>query len=320
MPFLHIFEGPKAGFVLRVEGDCFPLGPGTLCEVPHRRPVLRESARIVHTSERYFIASMSDSRPTFVNERPIRSLTALHHGDRIRIQDFAAVFLDSPAPEEAEAWWQACADPVPMLDWMRGRASARKYRLFACACCRRAWHLLPDPRNRQGVEVAERYADDEATGWELADAREALQHDSLKESMVPYYVTHEGPEIQQLAAREAVRDVVRQENGEEDSAELAALCREIFGPFRPVAVDPAWLLWEGGLISGLARAAAAERILPIGTLDGTRLAVLADAAEEAGCTRTELLEHLRGPGPHIRGCWAVDLLAERADPLVERLS
>jgi hypothetical protein len=45
-----------------------------------------------------------------------------------------------------------------------------------------------------------------------------------------------------------------------------------------------------------------------GTLDTSRLAVLADALEDAGCDRADILGHLRGPGPHVRGCWAVDLL------------
>jgi hypothetical protein len=39
-----------------------------------------------------------------------------------------------------------------------------------------------------------------------------------------------------------------------------------------------------------------------------RLAVLADALEEAGCADADILSHLRGPGPHVRGCWVVDLL------------
>ena len=58
----------------------------------------------------------------------------------------------------------------------------------------------------------------------------------------------------------------------------------------------------------LARVAYDQRELPSGTLDVARLAVLADALEEAGCTDADLLGHLRGPGPHARGCWAVDLL------------
>ena len=37
-------------------------------------------------------------------------------------------------------------------------------------------------------------------------------------------------------------------------------------------------------------------------------AVLADALEDAGCDSQELLAHCRGGGPHVRGCWAVDLV------------
>jgi hypothetical protein len=43
-------------------------------------------------------------------------------------------------------------------------------------------------------------------------------------------------------------------------------------------------------------------------LDSVRLSILADALEEAGCTEADLLSHLRGSGPHVRGCWALDLL------------
>ena len=60
--------------------------------------------------------------------------------------------------------------------------------------------------------------------------------------------------------------------------------------------------------AGLAEAAYDRRHLPSGELDPARLAVLADALEEAGCTDPDLLDHLRGPGPHYRGCWVIDLL------------
>jgi hypothetical protein len=38
------------------------------------------------------------------------------------------------------------------------------------------------------------------------------------------------------------------------------------------------------------------------------LPVLADALEEAGCDDREFLAHLRGGGPHCRGCFVVDAL------------
>jgi hypothetical protein len=50
-----------------------------------------------------------------------------------------------------------------------------------------------------------------------------------------------------------------------------------------------------------------ERLLPRGELDPARLAVLGDALEESGCTSAEVLAHLRGPGPHVKGCVVVDL-------------
>ena len=48
--------------------------------------------------------------------------------------------------------------------------------------------------------------------------------------------------------------------------------------------------------------------LPSGHQAAARLAVLADTLEEAGCSDSDLLGHLRGPGPHVRGCWVVDLV------------
>ena len=73
-------------------------------------------------------------------------------------------------------------------------------------------------------------------------------------------------------------------------------------------IPPTVLNWNDRAIPRLAEAIYEKRRLPEGTLEPARLAVLADALEDAGCTDGDLLTHLRGPGPHVRGCWVVDLL------------
>jgi hypothetical protein len=93
----------------------------------------------------------------------------------------------------------------------------------------------------------------------------------------------------------------------------AGLLRCVLGPlpFRAANVDPHW---RTPCVVSLARAAYEDRVAPDPsrpgwlTLDGARLAVLADALEEAGCDDADILSHLRGPGPHARGCHAFDLL------------
>jgi hypothetical protein len=80
---------------------------------------------------------------------------------------------------------------------------------------------------------------------------------------------------------------------------LPPLLRETVGnPFRPVAFDPSW---RTPTATQLARQMYESR-------DFGAMPILADALEDAGCDQPDLLAHLRGDGPHVRGCWAVDLL------------
>jgi len=75
-----------------------------------------------------------------------------------------------------------------------------------------------------------------------------------------------------------------------------------------VSVPAPALAWNGGTVRRVAEGVYEGRQLPAGTLDTARLAVLADALEDAGCDNADLPNHLREPGPHVRGCWALDLV------------
>lgn len=111
-----------------------------------------------------------------------------------------------------------------------------------------------------------------------------------------------------VVTRQTITSPVADRLQREHSGELAALLRDIFGnPFHPASpLPPAVLAWNEGVVVKLARAAYDDRALPAGALRPDRLAVLADALEEAGCTDAELLTHLRVPGTHVRACAAVD--------------
>src|SRR5262249_19119703 len=79
---------------------------------------------------------------------------------------------------------------------------------------------------------------------------------------------------------------------------VCQLLREIVGPFRIVRLDRSW--------QTATTIAIAQTIYD--SQDYTAMPILADAIEDAGCDDADILSHLRGPRPHARGCWLVDLL------------
>ncbi|MBA4066320.1 MAG: hypothetical protein C0501_21920 [Isosphaera sp.] len=84
-----------------------------------------------------------------------------------------------------------------------------------------------------------------------------------------------------------------------ESAWVVARLRDLVGnPFRSVTADPAWLT---STVVALATGIYGERAFD-------RLPILADALQDAGCEDAAVLDHCRGPGPHARGCWVVDML------------
>jgi hypothetical protein len=168
----------------------------------------------------------------------------------------------------------------------------------------------------EAIEVAERFADGRATAEELAKATygpmQVLTTDiqCIRATSAISGVTH--PEAH-WAAYEAIAGACEFTHETEgkvaaDAVELrwtpdaVRLFRDVFGnPFRPVTPGPSWLSWNDGTMPKMAQAIYDERAFD-------RLPILADALEDAGCTDAAILDHCRGGGEHVRGCWVVDLL------------
>jgi hypothetical protein len=193
-----------------------------------------------------------------------------------------------------------------MLAHLAKGASHRKLKLFACACCRSLPGYLDSQPDRQALELTERDVDGLATEeefdqlleeefdvrWYRRDAWDAIDRileTYWGETWGNERLYHQSEE-EQLQSRNRM------------NAALALLLLDIFGnPFRPVSTASHWYTWNEGTIIRLAKGIYEERAFD-------RLPVLADALEEAGCTNADILNHCRSPGPHVRGCWVIDLL------------
>jgi hypothetical protein len=222
-----------------------------------------------------------------------------------------------------EAEWFVCTDSELMLDHLGSEASNRKLRLYACALGYEEWQRMIDERSRDAIVVAERFADGLADSEELIFAFNAAQ-EAWKQIVLIRGGRHgkgiksgKGSSVAKRIAglarnaanpkwdiRMARQDAWRQELARKCGS--AHYLREIFGnPFRPTVIEPNMLSSNDGIAIKLARAIYDEYAFD-------RLPILADALEEAGCTDTDILNHCRQPGDHVRGCWVVDLLLGRS--------
>lgn len=87
----------------------------------------------------------------------------------------ARTISDTPIEPMTETEWLACDDPTTLVVHLQGIVSDRKFRLFACACVRRFWHLLSDARSPEAIEASERFADDPRSILDLLGAERAAE-------------------------------------------------------------------------------------------------------------------------------------------------
>lgn len=193
--------------------------------------------------------------------------------------------------------WLAYSDPQPMLEFLRGKASDRKLRLFACACCRSIWPLIPDSADRDFVTTTERFADgaadlqqviealDVATGW---DGIDGPRDHGLSDA---FHWTLECSQWAAHVAQSAARDG-RWQGGEETAQTF--ILRHLFGnPFRPCPRPDGLPV----IVIQLANALYNGRDCGF---------ALHDALLDAGYA--DVAAHFRDEREHPKGCWALDLL------------
>ncbi len=210
-----------------------------------------------------------------------------------------------------EEQWLRCTEPIPILECLRqsGAASERKLRLFAAACCRRIWHLL-DADGRAAVETSERFADGSASEAELMaavwanrgsrdiDARAAVDSAAVGAwRPAVALLASVGGRPPGFVSPPADSTALARERAAQERAQ-ADLLRCVLGP-RPFGHRAVEAAWRTPAVLAIAWHAYAER-------DFEDMHVLADALEEAGCADQVFLAHLRGGGPHCRGCFVLD--------------
>jgi hypothetical protein len=237
------------------------------------------------------------------------------------------------APLTTEACWRASSNPDALLRFLGGSLGARQRSCFLLACVHRAWHLVTDRPCRRAVQILGCYLDGLASDGDRAAAWQAAHHfcaqhapGNASQVAADICAPDANPaslanrlchELALAAAPPQLQPLILLHGGvahiaghwrvvHAERAAQADLVREVVGnPFRPVAVDPAWLAWNDGTAARLARRIYNDRAFE-------DLPILADALEEAGCAAEELLRHLRTGSGHVVGCWALDALLGHA--------
>jgi len=215
-----------------------------------------------------------------------------------------------------EAEWLSATDPTPMLESIRRTESHRKLRLLAVACCSPILPLLGCDACNSAIAVAEALADSEADLRAILVARDhirsewenyldAFRYLEAAAAFVLSAIDRHPHQVTYLSAATLASAIAAEDCMEEAAAfshlsqTQPHLLRDIFGnPFRSVTVDPRW---QSETVVSLATGIYAERAFD-------RMPILADALEEAGCDNADILSHCRSDGPHVRGCWVVDLV------------
>jgi hypothetical protein len=147
--------------------------------------------------------------------------------------------------------------------------------------------------------MTERYADGDAS-YEDWDSVRRFVHGAFHHTDAHFHATHG---IDSATCCSHNDDRLRDIQTAAEYVILANVIRDIFGnPFCPVLLNSSWLTSS---VFTLAQQMYETR-------DFTLVPVLADALQDAGCDNEDVLNHCRATGPHVRGCYVIDLVLQKA--------
>ena len=214
--------------------------------------------------------------------------------------------------ELLEREWMKNPFPEHWIRYLpKSRRSARKRRLFACACCRYVRDKLTEEVSHRSIEAAEQFADGKIDLTELAAVRKTHRQECKRNGLFEirnkpktgcgeFFLARESTAHPKgLQESRVVRAAISLAG---ERSFVAPLAYDIFGnPYRLQTPDPTWLTPN---VRHLAEIIYEDRQFDA-------MPILGDALEEAGCENETILSHCREYPTHARGCWVVDLLLNK---------
>jgi hypothetical protein len=185
----------------------------------------------------------------------------------------------------------------------------RRQRLFAAACCRQLGELVTHPVPAAALDAVELYADTGKSKAALGRHRLAVRHHryanlaripGLSDALAAVEAAATENDLGMIVTlvKEALHTAGLAVDGPAFRT-LYRLYRDLSG--RPPTSSPFAAGWRTADVVGIARRLYETR-------DFSAMPILADALMDAGCDSDDILTHCRSEGPHVRGCWVVDLV------------
>jgi hypothetical protein len=234
-----------------------------------------------------------------------------------------------------EEEWLISDDPIRMMASLRGHISDRKAGLFDLVCARSLSRCWTSPLVKQKVDLDEQRIEgaelDDAEFESICDELSELAQEAWRQAQGGYSERSSAVSQELMTQYVAIaladgllgsmewwywiNDCVFTETPTNpaqlsENIQLGVYRRHlphlrciVGNPFRPVSFNASW---RTSTALAIAQGMYESR-------DFGAMPILADALQDAGCDKEDVLNHCRAvDGVHVRGCWVVDLVLGKA--------